>query len=76
VGVVNIRYDGPIERGMVFTAPDNNGTLGFRRIRVLGWDFDQRVIFEELPSRMRLPVGDIRRIPELNLRIVFEPEAR
>jgi len=72
--MTQLKYEGQIERGMVFTAPDNDGVLGLRRIRVLCRDFDDRIVYENLPGRMRLDTGALGRAPELNLRIVFELE--
>lgn len=71
---VEIKYNGPIERGMIFTCPDNDGVLGLRRIRVVGRDFNDYVIYENLPGRMRIDTHSLGRCPELNLRIVFELE--
>lgn len=70
------KYEGPIEVGDVFTCPDNAGVLGYRRVRVLARHLDDpsTLLMEDLPSRLRpRPVG-VFKCPELNLRIVFQPE--
>jgi hypothetical protein len=68
------KYEGPIEVGMVFTCPDNSGELGFRRVRVLAAHPDGGWILEDLPGRMKRENYGPFRSPELNLRIVFQPE--
>jgi hypothetical protein len=68
------RYGGPVEEGMVFTCPDNDGLLGYRRVKVVGWYDDETLILEEMPGRIRSTVGYIFRCPLVNLRIVFVPE--
>lgn len=77
-GLMERRYKGPVEPGMIFTCPDNDGVFGFRRVRVVARRFDDEttLIIEDLPSRVRptAPVG-IYPCPELNLRIVFVPES-
>lgn len=72
---VEVKYKGPVEAEMVFTAPGGDGELGFRRVRILAEHPDGGWIYEELPGRMRTEVGRIGRCPDLNLRIVFVPEA-
>lgn len=74
--VVDLKYNGPFEVGMVLTAPDNEGKLGFRRIRLLAEHPDGGWIYEDLPSRMnrRRGLSDLGVCPEVSLRIVFEPE--
>lgn len=67
------KYEGPIEDGMVFTAPDNDGNV-FRRVRVVGHHIDGDLICEDLPSRYRGRHGEVFRCPEFNLRVVFKPE--
>lgn len=71
------RYDGPVEPGMIFTCPDNDGTLGYRRVKVVGRHFDDPslLFIEDLPSRLRHRPAGVTSCPELNLRIVFVPEA-
>lgn len=72
------KYEGPIEVGMVFTAPDNDGQLGYRRVRLLARHpfKDGTLIIEEMKSRMKgRREGEIFPCPEANLRFVFEPEA-
>jgi hypothetical protein len=62
---------------MIFTAPDNDGMLGYRRIRVVGEHIDGGWVIEDLPSRlMRIGLGSVQRCPDLNLRVVFRPEER
>jgi hypothetical protein len=69
------RYDGPVEVGMVFTAPDNDGKLGYRRVKVIADLGGGTLVLEEMPGRIRYSqAGSIFKCPELNLRIVFEPE--
>lgn len=71
------RYDGPVEAGMVFTAPDNDGKLGYRRVRVVGRMHGDAstLILEEMPGRcLGRYRGEIFKCPELNLRVVFQPE--
>lgn len=70
------RYSGPVEPGMVFTAPDNDGKLGYRRVKVIARTIDSDIlIIEEMPSRIRyVQSGQISKCPETNLRIVFVPE--
>lgn len=75
--MVEVKYDGPIEVGQVFTCPDNDQVLGYRRVRVLAVHpfIEGVLILEEMPSRMkRVRVGEIFACPEVNLRIVFVPE--
>jgi hypothetical protein len=70
-----LRYKGPFEVGMILTCPDNDGELGFRRIRLLAPYPDSDMwIYEDLPSRLQHSSGHVGKLPELNLRIVFEPE--
>lgn len=66
-------YNGPVEINMVFAAPDNDGKP-LRRIRILAEHPDGGWIHEELPSKMIRWAGEIRRIPNYNLRRVFRPE--
>lgn len=70
------KYEGQIEPGMIFTCPDNDGVLGYRRVRVVGRHFDDPTLLfiEDLPSRIRHRPSGVLACPELNLRIVFEPE--
>lgn len=69
------RYEGLVEVDMVFTCPDNDGELGFRRVRILAEHPDGGWIFEDLPSRMnRLALKRLSVCPDLNLRVVFVPE--
>lgn len=73
------RYEGPLEVGMILTAPDNDGELGYRRIRLVARDLDgERWIYEDLPARIWRKLGPdsghLSRVPEINIRIVFEPE--
>ena len=71
------RYEGPLKVGMVLTAPDNDGKLGSRRIRLVGTHVDGDWLYDDLPARMwrKLgPSGETRRCAELNIRIVFRPE--
>lgn len=69
------RYTGPVEVGMVFTAPDNNGALGYRRVKVIAELDDEMLVLEELASRIRYTTpGEIFKCPKKNLRIVFVPE--
>jgi hypothetical protein len=69
------RYDGPLELGMVLTAPDNDGTLGYRRVKLVGQHMDGRWFMEDLPSKLRpRPDRSSYPIDEANLRIVFRPE--
>lgn len=71
------RYEGPLELGMVLTAPDNEGVLGLRRVRLVAKHIDGDWIIEDLPARMWRRFGPDRgpkRCPEINLRIVFVPE--
>jgi hypothetical protein len=70
------RYTGPLTVGMIMTAPDNDGRLGFRRLRLLAEHPDGGWIVEDLPSRARRSSGSLARCPELNLRIVFVPEEK
>lgn len=73
------RYDGPIEPGMVFTAPGNDGKV-LRRDKVIGRmpDDASLLIMEALPCPMRKRlgsgVGELFKCPELNLRVVMRPE--
>jgi len=73
------RYDGPIEPGMTFWAPDNEGQP-YRRDRVIAIDPTRpdTIILEALSCPMRKRpgsgVGEIFRCPEVNLRIVMRPE--
>lgn len=72
---MSARYDGPVDVGQIFTAPDNDGILGYRRVRVVGWYDDTTLVLEEMPGRIRYArSGEIFKCPELNLRIVFQPE--
>lgn len=69
------RYEGRIEEGQIFTCPDNNGVLGYRRVKVIGRYDESTLILEEMPGRIRYSqTGSIFKCPELNLRIVFIPE--
>jgi hypothetical protein len=68
------KFEEEVYPGMVLTAPDNDGVLGFRRVRVLAEHPDGGWLIEDLPSRMRHRPRGVTRCPELNLRIVFEPE--
>lgn len=70
---VERKYDGPIEEGMIFTSPDNDGELGYRRLKVIGADADDgMLVLKEMPGRIRYaPTGSVFKCPELNLRIVF-----
>lgn len=71
------RYEGSIEVGMVLTAPDNDGELGFRRVRVLAEHPDGGWIVDDLPSKMtklRQSTYGPTVCPDINLRIVFQPE--
>lgn len=67
------KYDGPIRPGMIFTAPDNDGEFGYRRVKVVATDpEDGLLILKEMPGRIRYAqVGSIFKCPEVNLRIVF-----
>lgn len=70
-------YEGPVEPGMVFTCPDNDGVLGYRRVRVVARRFDDErtLIIEDMPSRVYKNMrGGLTPCPEVNLRIVFIPE--
>jgi hypothetical protein len=74
---MDMKYIGPLEIGQVFTAPDNDGRLGFRRVRLVGFmpDDPETLILEEMPSRVvGRHHGELLKCPELNLRIVFELE--
>lgn len=76
---VEVKYEGELAIGMIFTCPDSDGELGFRRVKVIGRHPDTGDwLIEELPSRLmtkvRGDIGAIRRCPEINLRIVFVPE--
>lgn len=74
------RYDGPLRAGMVITGRDNDGMLGFRRDLLLGpHPFKPGIwIYEALPCRMRRHidsgVGEIGTCPELNIRMIMQPE--
>lgn len=70
------KYEGPIFVGQVFTAPDNDGVLGFRRVRVLAEHPDGGLIIEDLVSRCRKAgyLHQPNRMPEFSLRVVFVPE--
>lgn len=69
------RYTGEVTEGMIFTAPDNDGRLGYRRVKVVAWYDDETVILEEMPGRIRYSQpGAIFKCPLVNLRIVFVPE--
>jgi hypothetical protein len=74
------KYEGPLEPGMILTAPDNDGTLGFRRDLLLTRHPNKPDlwIYEALPCRMRAQpgsgVGQVGICPEINLRIVMQPE--
>lgn len=73
------RYEGPIEPGMVFWGPDNEGRP-YRRDLILGRHPFKRdlILYEGLPCLMRRAVGSgVGRMgvcPEINLRIVMRPE--
>lgn len=72
------KWKGPVSIGETFTAPDNDGELGFRRVRVIGRhpDDEKMLICQEQASRMKgRRVGEVFLCPELNLRIVFWPES-
>ncbi len=72
-------YNGPIEPGMIFSAPGNDGKT-FRRDLVLGaHPFKPDIILlEALPCKMRSRlgsgVGEIIQCPEVNLRLISSPE--
>jgi hypothetical protein len=73
------RYTGPLEAGMILTGPDNDGVLGYRRVKLILREDDGGWIYEEAPSRLTKKLGfraprELGRCPELNLRIVFRPE--
>lgn len=74
------RYTGSLEPGMILTSPDNDGTLGYRRDKLLARhpDKPELWIYEALPCRMRKHagsgVGQVGVCPEINLRIVMQPE--
>lgn len=74
-----VRHPGPVEVGQVWTCRDNDGKLGYRRVRVLAEHPDGGWILEDLPSRSTRSRGDRGvgvpfRCPDVNLRIVFVPE--
>lgn len=71
---VERKYEGPLLIGQVFTAPDNDGVLGHRRLKLIGFmpDDPKTLILEEMTSRIRYcRPGEIMKCPELNLRVVF-----
>lgn len=65
---------------MILTAPDNDGTLGYRRDLLLCRHPNKPDLwlYEGLPCRMRKRpgsgVGTVGVCPEVNLRIVMRPE--
>jgi hypothetical protein len=73
------KYEGPIEPGMVMVAPGSDGEP-FRRDLVLGLHpfKPDLVLLEALPCKMRersgSGIGEIFGCPEVNLRIVSDPE--
>lgn len=73
------RYEGPIEPGMVFWAPGDDGEP-FRRDLILARHPTKPdlILYEALPCKMRAKpgsgVGQVGACPEINLRIVMRPE--
>jgi hypothetical protein len=78
VSVTLPTYDGPIEPGMIFWAPDNDGEV-YRRDMILCQHptRPEYLVIEALDCAMRKNgrgVGNVHLIPEINLRIVMRPE--
>jgi hypothetical protein len=75
--MTRVRYEGPIEPGMVFVAFDSKGAV-YRRDMIVGRHPRKPgiILYEALPCPMRKyaeGVGEIGQCPELNLRIVMRP---